>query len=99
MYSTKSEPDPLRRAFTTLAKVIALFHHAFVRPTNAARTELASQINPTHVLDRRFLFRRGSRWNRIHRAPAFASSSRPWMFSSMLPGITLSERETRPIVA
>jgi hypothetical protein len=38
-----------------LAKVIALFDHAFVGPANATRTGLASDINPTDVLDDRSL--------------------------------------------
>src|SRR5215472_14933884 len=37
-----------------------LDHHAFVRPTHAARTRLASDIHPTDVFDARFLLRRRS---------------------------------------
>jgi|SRR6266567_4331460 len=35
-------------------------HHTFVGPTDAARTGLASNVNPTDILDGRFLLR-GSR--------------------------------------
>jgi hypothetical protein len=45
-------------ALPGIGKGDRLDHHAFVRPTNAARTGLASNIDPTHILDRRFL--RGS---------------------------------------
>jgi len=47
-----------------------LDHHTFVGPTNAARTRLTSNINPTDVFDNRFLLR-GRGWGPIHRTPAF----------------------------
>src|SRR5258708_14694588 len=40
-----------------LAKVTALSHRAFIGPTDAAHTRLASDIHPTDILDRRLPLR------------------------------------------
>src|SRR5262249_6796186 len=54
-------------AFPLVGKGNRLDYHAFVWPTNAARTGLASYVNSTDVFDCCFLLGRRSRWNRLHR--------------------------------
>jgi len=71
-------------------------HHTFVGPTNAARTGLASNVNPTHVPGRGFLLRGGSRWSHIHHTPAFVDSLHPWIFHLVLSVTEMNEREARP---
>src|SRR5439155_7170290 len=44
--------------------------HTFVGSANATRTGLASDINPTNVLDDRS-FLRGSGWRHLHCSPSF----------------------------
>jgi len=64
-------------------------HHTFVGSTNAARTGLASNVNPTDILDGRFLLR-GSRWSSPHRTPAVPS------FPVCVISCHRGKRETRP---
>jgi hypothetical protein len=71
-------------------------HYTFVGPTNAARTGLACPVNPTHLPDRGFLLRRGSRWSLIHHPPAFVDSLHPWTFHLVLCVTAMNEREARP---
>jgi hypothetical protein len=66
-----------------------LEHHTFVGPTNATRTGLASNVNPTDILDGRFLLG-GSGWSSPHRTPAFTSFPISVIFCHR------GERETRP---
>src|SRR5260221_1919068 len=79
-------------AFPGIGERDRLDHHTFVGPTNAARTGLASNVNPTDILDGRFLLR-GSGWSSIHRTPAFAS------FLISVISCHRGERENRPTKA
>src|SRR6266699_4201169 len=78
-----------------LGKDDRLDYHALVGPTDAARTGLASDINPTDVLDRRFL-RRGNRLRCTPHTPASPWFNSPCACRPMSLITVLSEKPDQP---
>jgi len=70
-------------------------YDAFVEPENAARAGLASDVNPTDILDRHFL-RGECRRCRFHRTPAFWCSLHLWSSSLIQPSTLGSRKPDQP---
>src|SRR5260370_14274487 len=83
------------QASLALAKVTALSHRAFIGPTDAAHTRLASDIHPTDILDRRLPLREADGVVLMVHLLSLAFPI-PVHFLRCTLATSIRERETRP---